>query len=509
MNADRVSNSSFDYLSAFIRGSPFLFSLLHMPLAAITWSDLAAFWPHLVGFVTLVVDLLATGHAILNKRDTRAAIGWVAIIWLVPVVGFVLYIWLGINRIQRKAQRLIGSRSFAERQALACACPPEELDQRLLPYGEPIRKLADYMQRVTSAPLLHGNRIEPLDSAEAAYPAMLQAIDDAKTSVTLCTYIFNNDDAGRKFVEALGRAAARGVHTRVLVDDIGARYHLPAVDGALEAVGVRVARFLPSLMPLSLPYSNLRDHRKILVADGRIGFTGGMNIRDCPLRDLHFRVTGPVVAQMQQVFADDWAFATKESLQGPIWYPPLTPVGEVLCRSIVDGPDENIDKLRMSIMGGLACARQRVTVWTPYFLPDAALITALNVTAMRGVEVNIILPEANNLTLVKWACIALLPQVLEHGCRVWYAPPPFDHTKLMVVDGIWVLLGSGNWDPRSLRLNFEFNVECYDRALAEQLDAQAAATIAKSRPITLAEVEGRSLPIKLRDGFARLFSPYL
>jgi cardiolipin synthase len=146
---------------------------------------------------------------------------------------------------------------------------------------------------------------------------------------------------------------------------------------------------------------------------------------------------------------------------------------------------------------------------TPYFLPEAALISALNVAALRGVEVDIILPDANNLALVKWASTALLWQVLQRGCRVWMSPPPFDHTKLMVVDGTWVLLGSGNWDPRSLRLNFEFDVECYDRELATQTYQLCIQKRAAAREVTLAEVDGRSIPIRLRDGVARLLTPYL
>jgi cardiolipin synthase A/B len=262
----------------------------------------------------------------------------------------------------------------------------------------------------------------------------------------------------------------------------------------------------------------MRSHRKILVVDGRIGFTGGINLHadNClerhprqPVRDLHFRLTGPVVAQLQSVFADDWAFSTGELLQGEPWFPAIEPEGPVLARGIADGPDDDFETLRLTLLGALACARSSVLVVTPYFLPDASLIAALNVAALRGVQVDIVLPTANDLILVKWASTALLWQVLERGCRVWLSPPPFDHTKLMLVDGVWTLLGSANWDPRSLRLNFEFNVECYDRELAALLTALVRAKIQQSRPLTAADVDGRSLPIKLRDGVARLFSPYL
>jgi cardiolipin synthase len=150
-----------------------------------------------------------------------------------------------------------------------------------------------------------------------------------------------------------------------------------------------------------------------------------------------------------------------------------------------------------------------VRVLTPYFVPDAALITALNVAAMRGVQVDIVVPARVNLVLVQWASMATVGQVLERGCRVWLTPAPFDHGKLMVVDGLWTLLGSANWDMRTLRLNFEFNLECYDRPLAAAAEAIIDQRIATARPLSLAEIEGRSLPVRLRDGAARLFSPYL
>ena len=164
----------------------------------------------------------------------------------------------------------------------------------------------------------------------------------------------------------------------------------------------------------------------------------------------------------------------------------------------------------MTLLGAITAARSSVIVVTPYFLPDATLVNTLNVAAMRGVQVDILLPAEDNLRVVQWASTAQLWQVLERGCRVWLTPPPFDHTKLMVVDGAWVLLGSSNWDPRSLRLNFEFDLECYDRGLAESLQRWLRdERLRQARPVTLAEVDGRSLPVRLRDGLARLLSPYL
>jgi cardiolipin synthase len=344
---------------------------------------------------------------------------------------------------------------------------------------------------------------------------MLEAIDAARTSISLCSYIFDNDAAGRRFVEALGRAVERGVQVRVLIDALGARYGWPPITGRLRRAGVRVARFLPTLLPALMPFMNLRNHRKLLVVDGRVGFTGGMNIREHFLpghgdaHDLHFRVEGPVVGQLQETFAEDWAFTTKERLRGEAWFPPLEPAGPVFARGIPDGPDEDFETLRLTLLGALACARTSVRIITPYFLPDSALVTALNVAALRGVRVDVVLPERLNLPVVQWAATAQLWQVMRPQCRVFLTAPPFDHTKLMVVDGAWCLVGSANWDPRSLRLNFEFDVECYDPELAARLDVLIDERLARARRITLEEVNGRSLPIRLRDGVARLLSPYL
>ena len=181
----------------------------------------------------------------------------------------------------------------------------------------------------------------------------------------------------------------------------------------------------------------------------------------------------------------------------------------MLARGISDGPDEDFDKARISMLGALATAQREVTVVTPYFLPDIELISALNVAAMRGVDVCILLPQVNNQVLVKWASTALLWQILQRGCRVFLTAPPFDHTKLMLVDGTWTLVGSANWDPRSLRLNFEFNIECYDEDLSSRMAALAEEKLKTAQEITKAMVDGRSLPVRIRDGVARLLSPYL
>lgn len=477
-----------------------------------------ALWPYVAAVFNVVLALVASGHAILSKRDTRAAIGWVGVIWLTPLLGVMLYVWLGVNRIQRRARALRAERPRPGVSSGLDECPAEVPDQAGTLAGTPLEPLVRLVRDVTGRPLVAGNRVTPLVNGDQVYPAMLHAIDEASRSVTLTTYIFSHDPAGQRFLEALRCAVSRHVEVRVLIDDVGARYGWRPIPRRLRRAGIPCAQFLPTVIPWRFQYSNLRSHRKILVVDGKIGFTGGMNIHgdNClelpprhPVHDLHFRFAGPVVAQFQAVFADDWAFATGELLQGEPWISAIEPEGPVLARGIPHGPDEDFETLRMTLLGAIACARSSLLVVTPYFLPDASLIAALNVAALRGVEVDIVLPAENELALVKWASTALLWQVLERGCRVWLSPPPFDHTKLMLVDDLWTLLGSANWDPRSLRLNFEFNVECYDRELAKSLTDLVKSKIKKSRPLSLANVDERNLPRKLRDGVACLFSPYL
>ncbi len=477
-----------------------------------------ASWFYVAAVLNVVLALVASGHAVLSKRDTRAATGWVGVIWLAPFLGVLLYVWLGINRIARRARSLRAERPRPESSSGLGECPAEVPDQAETLAGTPLEPLVKLVRDVTRRPLLAGNRVTMLVNGDQAYPAMLQAIDDAARSITLTTYMFDYDAAGQRFLEALRRAVLRHVEVRVLIDNVGARYSWRPIARRLRQAGIPCAQFLPTLIPWRFQYSNLRSHRKILVVDGRIGFTGGINIHagNClkehprhPVQDLHFRLTGPVVAQLQAVFTDDWAFCTGELLQGEPWFSAVEPAGPVLARGIPDGPDDDFETLRLTLLGAIACARSSVLVVTPYFLPDASLIAALNVAALRGVQVDLVLPAENDLALVNWASTALLPQVLERGCRVWLSPPPFDHTKLMLVDELWTLLGSANWDPRSLRLNFEFNVECYDRELATSLTDLVRSKIQQSQPLSLANVEGHSLPRRLRDGVARLFSPYL
>ncbi len=468
----------------------------------------------IVGLVHVALSIIASGHAVLYKRDVRAAVGWLGVIWLVPTAGPFLYALLGINRIRTRARALRGELAPRDVPALL----KEHPGQPAAPQEQHLLAIRNVVDRLVAEPLLPCNSVTLLEGGDEAYPAMLAAIEQARRSIILETYIFDNDEAGRAFIEALARAQRRAVEVRVLVDGAGLRYTFPPATRAMRKAGLRYARFMPALLPWRFPYANLRTHRKILVVDGEVAFTGGMNIRVGhwlskepvnPIRDVHVRLEGPVVGQLQRVAMIDWRFASREELGGEAWLSSGSAKGEVWARVIPDGPDGDFETVRMTLLGALAVAQRRVRIVTPYFLPDAALLSALGIAAMQGIEVDIVMPAKNNLALVQWASMAQLWQLAERGCRLWLSDGVFDHTKLMVVDDGWVLLGSANWDARSLRLNFEVNLEVYDAALAAKAHAMVDDRIADASTLTLEMLDGRPFPVRLRDGLARLLSPYL
>lgn len=482
------------------------------PLPVASLGTLAAPVQAWLAGALLTIALVASGHAILYKRDPRSSAIWVILIWVLPVAGPLLYLLLGINRVERRAGRLRG------RHRRHSGTPLEPSVAAQLPAEARWAGLQNLLDRIASRPLVGGNTLDVLDGGATAFPAMLAAIEGAERSVGLASYIFDGDGIGRDFVAALARARARGVAVRVLIDDFDVRFTRGGAAPALRAAGVTVGVFNPPLIPARWSAIHLRNHRKILVVDGSTAFTGGLNIDARYWRpeepaaadaDLHARLRGPAVAQLCEVFAEDWHFTTGESLRGEAWFPALRPLGTTPLRGIAAGPDERGDRLRWVLQGALHAAQRRIQIVSPYFLPDAPLLAALNAAALRGVEVDVILPARGDLPHINWAMRANLWQVLEGGCRVWFQPEPFDHTKLLVVDDAWFLLGSANWDARSLRLNFEFVLEGFDARIATALATAAETRRQRARPVTVAKLASRSLPAKLRDGVARLFLPYL
>jgi cardiolipin synthase A/B len=332
----------------------------------------------------------------------------------------------------------------------------------------------------------------------------------------MTSYIFYADEAGTPFIEALAAAHRRGVEVRVIIDGVGSGYFFSMAVFRLQRAGVKVARFLHSWLPWRMAFLNLRNHKKILVVDGKVGFIGGLNISAHNLkaadpqhavRDMHFEVRGPVVEQITEAFVTDWEFATGEELRGLTWFPPSTESGTALARAVTSGPDQDIEKIEFMFLQAIGTAQRQIKIITPYFLPDERLVAALELAAMRGVNVDIVIPENSDHKIMDWAVLAHIAPILAAGVRIWRAPQPFEHSKLMTVDGGWSLVGSANWDQRSLRLNFELNMEIYDADFTAMLSEKIAEK--QGDEVTLKWIYARPFLVRLRNRAVRLMLPYL
>lgn len=456
-----------------------------------------------IGFVLAVGVTL---HVLLHKREVQSAVGWIGLVWFAPVLGSILYAMFGVNRVRRRARRLRPRDQDADGS--------DGLDGDGIESG--LRQLAQAVSHITQRPVLHGTDVQIYQNGDEAYPPMLAAIAAAKVSVGLSSYIFRDDQWGGRFITALIEAQSRGVEVRVLIDGIGGGWIRSPTYSRLTRHGVKAARFMHSVLPWRMPFVNLRSHKKILLIDGTLGFTGGMNISDSnvmathpkePVKDVHFRVEGPVVSQLSEAFAQDWEFVTDEELDDDKWSPAIAPRPGAPARVIDSGPDEDLEKVEFTILQAVASARESIAVMTPYFLPDERLITSLSLAAMRGVSVDLVIPGKSDHTLVDRATRANVGPLLKNGVRIWLSPPPFHHTKMMVVDSEWCLIGSTNWDMRSLRLNFELCMEFYDKEFAAALSGMLNAY--RDSELTEAELDGRTFAGKIRDAGARLMLPYL
>lgn len=460
-----------------------------------------------LSFVHVPLALAVSFHVLLYKRDVRSAVGWMGLAWFSPIIGCLFYVLFGINRVQRKAFRIKSRRRRALQKHAYLETPPRR------DYLAPLQRA---VEQITERPTQSANAVKILHNGDEAYPAMLAAINAASTSIALSSYIFDGDATGQAFISALVEAKKRKVDVRVILDGIGSGYFFSAAYRRMRLAGLNVARFLHSFVPWRMAFLNLRSHKKILVVDGRLAFMGGINISadnvladrpTDPIRDVHFMIEGPVVTQIMEVFATDWIFTTGEELKGASWFPVIEPAGRADARVITSGPDQDIDKIEFMFLQAIGVARASIKIVTPYFLPEDRLITALSLAAMRGVAVDVVIPAESDHAFIDWATRAHIEPLLAAGGKLWRTPKPFEHSKLLTIDGRWSLIGSANWDARSMRLNFEINLEIYDRSFARQIEAEFERK--RGKGFTLKQLRGRPFLIRLRDRAARLLLPYL
>jgi cardiolipin synthase len=456
----------------------------------------------------VAISLFAAIHVLLHHRKPQATFTWVAVCLMWPLVGAILYFMFGNNRVVTRAKRLHGSVEVPTVIHSTSAIVPDSY-----------RSLGQLSQTVTGKELTEYNSITPLFNAEQVYPAMLEAINNATRSIYLLSYIFDYKGSGIDFVEALAAAKNKGVEVKVLIDGVGEKYSWPTARSRLTHLGVDTASYFPpKLIPPTFTL-NLRNHRKLLIVDDKVAFTGGMNIRAAYLgekgkqsdvRDIHFKLVGDVIAQLRTTFVADWNFSSeifipeKQGLAAD-----FTNQGNVLCRVIEAGPNEDIDKLVRILIGAISAAKHRISIMTPYFLPPRELEVVLQTAVLRGVKVDVLMPANNNLPIVKWAANHAMLDMLKIGVNCYFQPGAFVHSKLFVVDDAYVQIGSANLDPRSLRLNFELMIEVYDPAFASTMLKHFDQSMMNAQPISYRDIAGRNVLYRLRDALAWLLSPFL
>lgn len=485
----------------------------------ITDADLLVF--ELAAVLSVVAAILASIHVLLKRGENRTAIGWLGVFWLgYPLIGSLIYLLVGVNSIHRE-KRATGKTILSKNKRRRPHRPRSGTDglssESIASHMHTLRKMGD---SILGHRLSGGDEIQVLTGGNATYTAMLNAIDNATRYIAMASYIFKEDPAGLRFADALERAQNRGVEIRVLIDFMGSSHGGRSVYRLLSRRGIPVRRFMPTLDLPFIRFANLRNHRKLLIVDGEIGFTGGMNVdvafwpeirpeNVTPKEDTHFQIRGPVLADLMAAFEQDWRFTTGETLNADLWNVSNEHRGKMLARGIPDGPDSDRRLTHAMILSALATAKHSVRIVTPYFLPPADIISALGVAALRGVHIEILVPDPTNSLLVQWSSVDYLLRVQELGCKIWAGKGPFNHTKMMIVDGCWSLFGSSNWDPRSLRLNFEFNLECHSETLAKKMETCWDTLVQEARIWEHPSRGERSLLLELRDGVARLFVPLL
>ena len=402
--------------------------------------------------------------------------------------------------------------------ALNLSLGDKQIDTRLAPlYSVADEQFPRAMGILLTPALLPGNRVQALLNGDETFPAMLHAIGGARQTITFETYVFWSGATGKAFADALVERAAHGVKVHILLDWIGGQIE-DAVIARMREAGIDIRRYNTPRW-YNLHRLNNRTHRKLLVIDGSVGFTGGVGIADMwrghaqdpqHWRDTHFRVEGPVVAQMQSAFVDNWMQATGEVLHGSAYLPALDAVGDESAQMFTSSPGGGGESMQLMYLMSINAAAESIELSASYFVPDNVALEALVAALKRGVRVRIILPGRHmDMAIVRRASRAGWGKLLAAGAEIYEYQPTMYHVKVMTVDALWVSVGSTNFDNRSFSINDEANLNVYDAGFARRQMAVFEADLEQSRRITLEEWENRPWLDKILDSGASLLSSQL
>jgi cardiolipin synthase len=472
----------------------------------------AAFdWASVTGSLALLNIAIAgaTVFWVLSiKREPTSAIAWCLLVLFLPIIGALLFVLFGYQSVyvplRRKRQH---AGRFRGRPA-----PPE-------PVADGYEGLAGLAQSLGARPLLGGNAIALYHDGAPAYEAMLQAIHEARHHIHMQFFIVRGDESGKRFMIALAEKAREGIQVRFLYDAVGSWRLHKRVLRILTDAGGKALPFLTLLNPLRRRIQiNLRNHRKLLVVDGRVGFTGGLNLGDeylgrmpffGPWRDEFVRVEGPAVAGLQRVFAEDWDFSADEELNDAVYYPDLLPKGNASVQIAWSGPDQDIKTIREVYFAAIMRARERIWLATPYFVPDDGLFDALCLAARLGRDVRVICPLRPDKWVPLLAARYVWTELLQAGVKVYQYANGFLHLKLLMIDDVWSSVGSPNFDNRSLFLNFEVTCLIESAEVQKELEQTYLRDLEQSIRLELQTFSERPYAAKMAENVSRLLSPVL
>lgn len=468
-----------------------------------------------------LLGLISLPRLLVERRDSTATLSWLLAILFIPFLGLLAYWLFGsvrIKRVRRRKARV--HHALAEASDRSAALPlkrfarPTE-SRETLSVLETAMRLAD---RISKATATSGNRFDLLLDGDAAFAAIEEAIRSARHHVHVEFYIYRPDGIGTRIRDLLIEKLRQGVEVRLLYDHAGSFSLKASFLAPLVAAGGEVAAFLPVLRISRRFNMTLRNHRKIVVCDGRVGFAGGINVGDEYLRggarrtrwrDTHARIEGPAVLRLQEVFAEDWYFTTSRDLLDSQHFPEPEAAGDELVQVLASGPDQPWEVIHRILFTAITQAEHSVLITTPYLIPDQAMQVALQTAALRGVDVRILIPRRSDHRLIDYAARSFLPELIAAGVRVFAYGAGMMHAKTAVVDGVWSTVGSANMDIRSFRLNFEANLVVYGRNLAMRLTDVIEADLLNATEIRLASLKRRPYRDRVLEGACRILSPVL
>jgi len=466
----------------------------------------------------LLLFIFQTATILLGEfRRPSKAVAWLFVLFIFPIIGFVMYYFLAKEYSQRNIVRRRGLYPLAElpRRQLERGAPEDGADDILGALRREPR-LCGLLHNLPGSLLTSRNEVTILTNAEMTYTSMLEELERAEHHIHFEFYTFRNDGAGRRFGEVLMRKARQGVRVRVICDGIGSYGLSGDYVRELQAAGVELYRFLPPLIAWFDKRMNYRNHRKIIVVDGLVGFTGGINIGDEYLgldpklgfwRDTHVRLAGDAVYFLQTTFMTDWMFVSGSKLDDEGLFPEISLPAASPVQVIASGPDAHWDAIQEMFFSCMAAAHRRVLMTTPYFIPDPSIAMALKTAAVSGVDVRVILPRQADSRLVQYASRSYLLELMQAGVRFFLYRKGFIHAKVLIIDQLLATVGTANMDMRSFFSNFELNAVMFAPETIARLEADFWADLQECEELRLDVFERRSRLEKSKEVLARLLSP--